>query len=204
MIIENEAPLTGFNQPRYWLGWVAATIGGWVIGYMINAVLISAFNIDVTTAAQSNQPEVTLVSVLGLLSIGLAVGVLQWLILRRTLSATQSPPLSLWIPATTLGFALGVWFGLAFMGLGPGLAQWWIVRRTFAKGTWWPTISAVSWPLGYLAGGAVGGALLSALRSTLLAGLIGTFVTGLIIGALTGAVLLWLLREQRSLSRAAK
>jgi hypothetical protein len=124
--------------------------------------------------------------------MGLSVGLLQWLVLRQ-----QVPSSTLWVSATTIGFAVGIWLGLAFMGLGTGLAQWWVVRKMFSKGSWWPTISAVIWPLGYVAGGSVGSALLTVVSSQLLAGLIGIFVTGLIVGAVTGAVLLWMLRERR-------
>jgi hypothetical protein len=187
---------TGLNQPRYWLGWVAATIGGWIIGYLINTVIISAFNLNADSVAQGDRPELILASILAPGAMGLSVGVAQWLMLRRV-PATQSPSVALWIPATTLGFALGTWFGLAFMGLGTGAAQWWVIRKTFSKSSWWPTISTVSWPLGYVVGDRVGGALLSVVGSQLLAGLIGILVTGLIIGAVTGAVLLWMLRERR-------
>lgn len=187
-----ELTQTNFNQPRYWLGWVLVTTLGWIIGYLINSVIISAFNFSAETVAQGDRPELVLASILSLVSIGLAVGTLQWLVLRK-----QVAPSTLWVPATTIGFAVGIWLGLAFMGLGTGVAQWWVIRKSFSKGTWWPTISAVGWPLGYLAGGSVGGALLTVTGSQLLAGLIGILVTGLIIGAVTGAVLLWMLRERR-------
>jgi hypothetical protein len=190
----NDTPSTpaNFNQPRYWLWWVAATVGGWIIGYVINSVIIAAFNFTEEMVMQGDRPELILASILALVSMGLAVGWLQWLVLRRQVASS-----TLWVPATTLGFAVGIWFGLAFMGLGTGLAQWWVVRKTFSKGAWWPTISAVIWPLGYLAGGSVGGALLPVVSSQLLAGGIGILVTGLIVGAVTGAVLLWMLRERR-------
>jgi hypothetical protein len=184
--------LANFNQPRYWLWWTAATLGGWLIGYLINNLIIAAFNLTEEVLAQSARPELMLASILAMVSMGLSVGLLQWLVLRR-----EVPSATLWVPATAFGFAAGIWLGLAFMGLGTGLAQWWVVRQTFSKGSWWPTISAVIWPLGYLAGGAVGGALISVTNSQLLAGGIGILVTGLIIGAVTGAVLLWMLREKR-------
>jgi hypothetical protein len=189
---ETQPASTSFNQPRYWLWWTAATIVGWIIGYLINNLIIAAFNFTEEAVTQSDRPELIIASILALVSMGLSVGVFQWLVLRR-----EVPASTLWAPATTLGFAVGIWFGLAFMGLGTGLAQWWVVRKTFSKGSWWPTISAVIWPLGYLAGGAVGGALIPVTNSQLLAGGIGILVTGLIVGAVTGAVLLWMLREQR-------
>lgn len=183
---------TNFNQPRYWLWWTAATVGGWIIGYLINTLIVTAFHFTDETVAQGDHPEIIIASILALVSMGLSVGVFQWLVLRREVPASR-----LWVPATTLGFAVGIWLGLMFMGLGTGLAQWWVIRRTFGKGSWWPTISAVIWPLGYVAGGNVGNALLTVLSSQLLAGLIGILVTGLIIGAVTGAVLLWMMREKR-------
>jgi len=191
---ETQSTSTSFNQPRYWLWWTAATVGGWIIGYLINMIILSAFGLNLE---ESDQPGWALASILALVSMGLSVGLLQWLVLRR-----EVPSSKLWVPATTLGFTVGTWLGLMFMGLGTGLAQWWVVRKTFSKGSWWPTISAVIWPLGYVAGGNVGNALLTVLSSQLLAGLIGSLVTGLIIGAVTGAVLLWMMREQRLESAA--
>ena len=189
---ETQLTPTNFNQPRYWLWWTAATTGGWIIGYLINSLIITAFNFTEEAMTQGDHPELIIASILALVSMGLSVGVFQWLVLRR-----EVPASTLWVPATTLGFAVGIWLGLMFMGLGTGLAQWWVVRKTFSKGSWWPTISAVIWPLGYLAGGAVGGALIPVTNSQLLAGGIGILVTGLIVGAVTGAVLLWMLREKR-------
>ena len=189
---ETQLTPTNFNQPRYWLWWTAATIVGWIIGYAINNLIITVFNFTEEAVTQGDRPELIIASILALISMGLSVGLAQWLVLRR-----EVPASTLWVPATTLGFAVGIWFGLAFMGLGTGLAQWWVVRKTFSKGSWWPTISAVIWPLGYLAGGAVGGALIPVTNSQLLAGGIGILVTGLIVGAVTGAVLLWMLRVMR-------
>ncbi len=189
---ETQPVSTSFNQPRYWLWWTTATVVGWIIGYVINNLIIAAFNLTAEAMTQGDRPELIIASILAMVSMGLSVGLLQWLVLRR-----EVPSSTLWVPATALGFAVGIWFGLAFMGLGTGLAQWWVVRKTFSKGSWWPTISAVIWPLGYLAGGSVGGALIPVTNSQLLAGGIGILVTGLIVGAVTGAVLLWMLREQR-------
>ena len=191
-MIDTTATPTSFNQPRYWLWWTAATMGGWIIGYLINNLIIAAFNLTAEAVTQSDRPELIIASVLAMVSMGLSVGLFQWLVLRQEVPASM-----LWAPATTLGFAVGIWFGLAFMGLGTGLAQWWVVRKTFSKGSWWPTISAVIWPLGYLAGDRVGSALIPVTNSQLLAGGIGILVTGLIVGAVTGAVLLWMLREKR-------
>ncbi len=130
----------------------------------------------------------------GSVIIGLLVGALQWLVLRRHI-----PGVNRWAIFTGLGFALGSFVFLAFMGLGVGVMQWLLLRRDLNKTGWWPVMNAVAWPLGYMFGGALGAALGTALNAPILGGLFGSALTGAIIGAVTGAVLLWMLRENRAL-----
>ena len=187
-----------FNQPRYWLMWVLATAAGWLIGSLINFAIIrilnvNQINLNVEQIPQSQLLTLAIVSVATLLSIGFAIGALQWLVLRQ-----QLPDLRGWMLFTALGFALGAWISIYFMGLGVGVLQWLILRRTLSKAGWWPVISVVTWPLGYLVGGSLGALIGNALNSIILATLIGFGVVGAVIGGITGAVLLWLLRENRA------
>jgi hypothetical protein len=200
---ELEAPAAAFNQPREWLRWTAATAGGWVLGSAISYVLSLLFSLTGLSAAldanPADLPQETMlllmgVSVLMLLIIGVSVGALQWLVLRR-----HVPGLQRWAIFTGLGFALGAFIFLAFMGLGVGLLQWLLLRRDLNKTGWWPVMSAVAWPLGYMLGGGLGVTVGQALGSPLVLNLLGGLLTGAIIGAVTGAVLLWLLRENRAL-----
>ena len=198
-----EVEPMAYNQPREWLWWTLATAGGWLLGSLGNfavSIVLSmtglnaALNVDPAQIDQSTMLIFMVVSLVMLLIVGLAVGALQWLILRRHI-----PGVNRWAIFTALGFALGSFVFLAFMGLGVGVTQWLLLRRDLNKTGWWPVMNAVAWPLGYIAGGSLGAALGSAVNSPVLGGLTGAALTGVIIGAVTGAVLLWMLRENRAL-----
>jgi MFS family permease len=200
---DNEVTTPSFNQPREWLLWTVATAGGWLLGSLGNfaaSLVLSAtglgatLNIDPSQIDQSTVLLLMGISLVMLLIVGLAVGALQELILRR-----RVPGLSRWALFTGLGFALGSFVFLAFMGLGVGLLQWLLLRRDLSKTGWWPVMSAVAWPLGYMLGGSIGAALGTAINTPIVGGLLGATLTGAIIGAVTGAVLLWLLRQNQVL-----
>jgi hypothetical protein len=200
---EIEAPAAAYNQPREWLLWTAATIGGWVLGsaasYLI-AIGLSMMGLgDALNANPADVPQETMlvlmgVSLLMLFVIGAGAGTLQWLVLRRHVMGLQR-----WAIFTGLGFALGSFVFLAFMGLGVGLMQWLLLRRDLNKTGWWPVMSALAWPLGYMFGGGLGMTLGQALGSPLIANLLSAVFTGAVIGGITGAVLLWMLRENAAL-----
>jgi hypothetical protein len=188
---DDTSAIRTFNQPLYWAKWVLATAGGWFIGSLANVLVITLLSatslgdaLNVTSPDQAPQSTGLLlagISLVLLLIVGLAVGALQSLVLRQ-----QLPQLSRWMIFTGLGFALGTFAFLAFMGLGVGLAQWLLFRRELNKTGWWPVMSAVSWPLGYMIGGSLGA-------------LVGQAVNVPFIGGMMGAVLLWMLRENRTL-----
>jgi hypothetical protein len=192
-----------FNQPQYWLWWVLATAGGWLVGSLTNfllSIFLNATNLSAALEADPAEiPPSTALMLMGvsavlLLIIGLAVGAAQWLVLRQ-----QLPQLKRWVIFTAVGFALGSFAMLAFMGLGVGLMQWLLLRRDLNKTGWWPVMSAVAWPLGYILGGVLGAELGAVLNSPIGGGLLGAALSGAIIGAITGAVLLWMLRENAAL-----
>ncbi len=198
-----ETTTLSYNQPREWLLWALATAGGWLLGSLGNfaaSIALSMTGIDAalnTDPSQIDQSTMLLlmgISLVMLLIVGLAVGALQWLVLRRHITGTNR-----WAIFTGLGFALGSFVFLAFMGVGVGVMQWLLLRRDLNKTGWWPVMNAVAWPLGYMFGGALGAALGTAITAPILGGLFGAALTGAIIGAVTGAVLLWLLRENRAL-----
>lgn len=200
----NESKATAaYHPPREWLLWTAAMGGGWLVGTSINYLfstvlsmteLGTALNADPADIPQSTIMIFMGLSLVMLMIVGLSVGVLQWLLLRRHLAGLQQWPIF-----TALGFALGAFAFPAFMGVGAGLLQWLLLRRNLNKTGWWPVINAVAWPVGYMFGVSLGAALGTAVGSSFLGGLLGAAFTGLIIGAITGAVLLWLLRENRVL-----
>jgi hypothetical protein len=199
---ETEAKGMGYSQPREWLLWTIATIGGWLLGSVINVLLSivlsmtglgAAANADPANISQSEALILIGVWLARLLLIGLSVGAVQWLVLRRHLAGLQR-----WAIFTGLGFALGSFAYWAFMGLGVGLLQWLLLRRDLNKTAWWPVMNAVAWPLGYMFA-SLGVTVGAAIGLPLLGDLLGAVVMGTIVGAITGAVLLWMLRENRVL-----
>jgi len=153
---------------------------------------------------------------------GVAVGTLQWLVLRRHLPGSGA-----WVLATTAGFIVGGVLALVAMYAGAdprrpagfaifasvtpiiGLTQWAVVRRWTPRGVVWVLASAVGWTA-FLAVGAFGPDALGVVgeftRPMLdrIAGYatsgsaIGpTLVGGIAAGAITGGSLVWLLRAAR-------
>jgi hypothetical protein len=201
---DDTAAVSPFNQTLYWAKWMLATAGGWFIGFTANVIVVNLLGAtslgEALNATNPDQvPQSTVFLLMGVflvlsLIVGLAVGALQWLVLRQ-----QIPQISRWALFTGLGFALGTFISPYFMGLGVGLAQWLVLRRDLNKTGWWPVMSAVAWPLGYMFGGVLGAVVGQSINVPFVGALLGNIVSGALIGAITGAVLMWMLRENRSL-----
>ena len=200
---DNPSTADTFNQPLYWAKWMLATAGGWLLGSLANVVVVNLVGAtglgEALNAAPDQVPQSTTlllagVSLVLLLIVGFAIGFFQWMVLRQ-----QVPQIRQWALFTALGFALGSFAMLTFMGLGVGLAQWLLLRRELSKTGWWPVINAVAWPLAYMFGGSLGAYIGQALNVPFIGGVLGSTLIGAIVGALTGAVLLWMLRENRTL-----
>ncbi len=200
---ETDTKAASNNQLREWLLWTAAVIGGWLLGSAINVLLSIVLNMtglsavanaDAANLSQSDALILMAVSLAMLFLIGLSVGALQWLVLRRHVQGLQR-----WAIFTGLGFALGYFAFPPFMGLGVGLMQWLLLRRDLNKTGWWSVINAVVWPLAYMFGGGLGLMVGTAIGSPLVANLLSAVLVGGIVGALTGLVLLWMLRENAAL-----
>jgi hypothetical protein len=140
-----------------WFQWIMATTIGWVIGRF-------------------------LLPNLAIVTIGIALGVMQWLVLQRQLKNAQR-----WIVATIAGWIFGsilvlgnTPFGLdilASMLIGGtiGISQWIVLRNEIRWSGWWIVMSVVGWTSGL----------------TLLPGF---FLTGTIAGLITGTALILLIR----------
>jgi len=200
----NNEVETGANHPlREWLWWTLATAGGWVLGSLVTyAISIGVNMTNFGAALQADPAQISqttalllmALSLVSLLIVGVIIGALQWLVLRR-----HVPGIQRWAIFTGLGFALGAFAFWALIGVGVGVLQWLLLRRDLNKTMWWLVVNAVAWPLGYVLGGVGGTALGVALGSEFLGGLVGSILIGTLIGAITGAVLWWLLRENRVL-----
>ena len=198
----------------FWLQWVLASMLGFAVGAaMGNAV---ANSIPPMTCTQSSsdslidrltnfpciQPSLGLVLIV--IILGLAGGLMQWLVLRRRIAGT-----GWWVPASTLGFPvalvmaegamrlvgipspilLGVLFGIL-----SGILPWLVLRRQVARAGWWVPAHL----LGSLVGGAMGIVAFHVMA------LIGFYqfpwaaagaMFGAGLGAITGITLVWLLRQ---------
>jgi len=137
--------------------WIMATTIGWVVGRFLFPNL--AFII-----------------------VGIALGILQGLVLQKYLLKIWS-----WEIETSLGWALGaliiLFGGLDGMdiiaglviGVTTGTAQWMVLRRKLLWSGWWVVMSIVAWTTG-------------------MALLPGIFMTGVMAGLITGIALVLLLR----------
>ncbi len=146
-----------------WFQWIMATTVGWVLG---NFLLPN----------------------LAFVTIGLALGLLQWLVVQHNLRKSWQ-----WIIATTLGWLLGstiskfaIPAGMDFLaglviGVTTGTAQWIILRRQVYLAGWWIIINIVAWTSG-------------------LAFLPGILLTGVVVGVITSIAIGLLLRFPKPIS----
>ena len=165
-----------------WRQWIVANALAEMIGLGTSALLWGAFAYSFSAEELLGVLTSTVVVVLGsTLLEGTAVGVGQWLVLRRPLPqltwqawvlATMVGAFVAWslgmIPSTmmTLGEETSsqppleindlVMYSLAaVMGLvlGPilGLPQWWVLRRHLRHAVWWVPANAVAWAIGMIA-----------------------------------------------------
>jgi len=137
------------------------------------------------------------------IALGIGVGVLQWLVLRRRVYRV-----GWWVLASAAGgygilqagfegLSESLSFGalLSFTGvvaLGgavTGLLQWLVLRGQVSRAGWWVLASTVGWGLV----GAVLGAFPWGVGDT--DALVALVVTGAVLGAVTGGALVWLLRQ---------
>ena len=125
---------------------------------------------------------------LALVTVGLAIGILQWFLLQRRFKKAWQ-----WILATAAGWTVGsaivyaaIPQGMDFLsglliGLSIGLAQWLILRREVQWAGWWIVINVIAWTTG-------------------LAFLPGLFSTGALVGLITATALALLLNVPKQVT----
>jgi hypothetical protein len=115
---------------------------------------------------------------LALVTVGLAIGILQWFLLQRRFKNAWQ-----WILATTAGWTAGsvityaaIPQGMDFLaglliGLSTGSAQWLILRREVHWAGWWIAINVIAWTTGlaFLPGLISTGAMVGLITATALA-----------------------------------
>jgi hypothetical protein len=137
--------------------------------------------------------------------IGISVGTMQWLVLRRRIDGA-----GWWVLASIVGFAAGklvgdaiaqavsgaVGFILSGAAIGTllGIAQWLVLRRHVAQAGRWVLASALAWAVGWAIINLIDEAASGPTGTAYLIGATGAAVAGVI----TGVSLIWLLRLRRA------
>jgi len=199
-----------------WEWWVLATIAGEFIGVGTIAVA-STIASHLTTVNM-----VVLLHIVGALE-GIALGLAQWLVLRRYVKhvgwwilATMIGAIAAWLiglqvmvililsfsnrdVVTTSAALLKAVFGLgAWVGAVLGFAQWLVLRTHVRRGALWIVANAFAWGVGLLVVW-IGATLVNPgeLRfETALVGIATGVTMGVVVGAITGFVLVWLLKPR--------
>jgi hypothetical protein len=210
-------PLLKRDSWTLWEWWVSATIVGECIGVGIIAVT-SAIASQLTTVN-----TVALLHIVGALE-GTALGLTQWLVLRRYVKhvgwwilATVIGAIAAWLvglqatvilillfsnsafSVTTSAALLKAvfWLGI-WVGAVLGFAQWLVLRTHVRHSTLWIVANAFAWGVGLLVTW-LGATLVNPgeLRfKTALVGLATGATAGAVIGAITGVILVWLLKPR--------
>ena len=186
-----------------WIQWMLASTFGYGIGAALGNAIAGAM--PATTCANLGCILPGLDLTLIVLSLGLAGGFMQWLVLRRRVAGAGwwvaasglGLPIALVI-AVGVGMSLGgdtlagpILMGIVFGALS-GIMPWFVLRRQVAWAGWWIPAHM----LGSLVGGALG---IVAFHSV---GLLGLYqftwtaagaMFGAGLGAITGIALIWLL-----------
>lgn len=125
-----------------------------------------------------------LVPNLAFVTIGIAIGVFQWFVLRDIIHNAWR-----WIIATMIGWLVGSiilmlvipqspdFLAGIISGVGVGIAQYIVLRREIYLAGWWIVINIVAWTTG-------------------MAYLSGILLTGVVVGVITGFALELLLRNK--------
>ena len=165
------------NRKPAWLfypGWVALSAISipiaWSITWAIVSRIVQVVGGRIQVAGQSHITEDFIGGYVLLPMLGLLIGVLQYLLLRRYL-----PRMVWWIPATFLGWALPlillglasvgwlpalaidpVWsgaLGFALIGASIGVCQWLVLRRRIHRAALWVLASILGWGMSGLVSG---------------------------------------------------
>ena len=161
-----HSPRPSFNW-LFLILWTLATAAGWLVGVLL---------IDVSPLGES--------------SLGLTVGVAQWLVLRPKI-----PNAYWWILATAAGWIVGRLIAIGFfppeygilagsaIGAAMGSFQWLILRGYVHRAYWWVIMSILGWLWA-------------------MTGVMGLNLIGVIAGVTTGFALDFLFRHPRPESPA--
>jgi len=181
----------------FWLQWVLASTVGMFVGFFMS-FLLTSLTYDVLG---------NLAFSFFLIALGIGIGVLQWLVLRRRVSGV-----GWWVLTSApgcFGILLAGFLGLsgslesfgsplswtvvvvvaALGGAVTGTLQWLVLRGQVSRTAWWVLASTVGWGLGMTAARAFSWGVgdTDAFNAMV--------VIGAVLGTVTGGALVWLLRQ---------
>ena len=187
----------------FWLKWVLASTVGVVVGsimVLVIGLLIYGLLEELFGSAGTDIVFEFWLTwwVMGIM-LGIGVGILQWLVLRRRITGA-----GWWVLASaaagavifqgdleSLSFGLPLRFTgiVALGGAVAGILQWLVLRGKVSRAGWWVLASTVGWGLSI--------AVLRALEWGVTddCELVPQVVSGVVLGAITGAALVWLLLQ---------
>jgi hypothetical protein len=189
---------------RFWLLWMGANIAGVIVFMMTVPVLYGVIGMFVSAPQDETiAPEQLWIGIaINLISsaaLGAAIGLAQWLVLRRYLSR-----LGWWVLATMIGYALPLALGpsiplreppwlagsIMFLMFGAtlGILQWLVLRGRVYQAGWWIALCIGSWLLAFALTGI-------AYLSGLYVEPFDLLAAFLVPVAVAGAGIVWLLRR---------
>jgi Na+/melibiose symporter-like transporter len=189
------------NNKKVWVQWVAANIAGFLVTFVLLALLDGFLG----TAATGDVIGHTIVFVVG----GILFGVFQWLALRHHISLSGGNIICNTV-ACTVGLIGGFIGGYALagppfdfvgsvimVGLLGGIVQWLVLRRQVSSAGWWFVASVAGFLLAAILGAAFLVLFADALDQVVGSGTTGfvaivitySLLVGLVAGSITGSVL---------------
>ncbi len=181
----------------FWLEWVFASTLGMFAGFYVGFFLGAFTHLALGLGERPTRLALGIV-------LGIGVGVLQWLVLRRRVTGAGWWVLAsaaggcgialagfevLLLSLESFGALLSLIGVVALGGAVTGTLQWLVLRGQVSRAGWWVLASTVGWGLSVTVARAFP-------RVEGIMEPIGAFaMIGAILGALTGGALVWLLRQ---------
>ena len=163
-----------FRKPdrTLYLGWVVGTATsipiGFIVFFIIIFLIMRVIGNTMQVGDQTGPTEDVIMGYILVPILGLSIGCLQWLVLRRYL-----PRMGWWILATCLGMLLALeisdplrslitsleieidsdyWdfiLTMILIGGSIGLLQWFVLRKHVSRASWWVPANVIGWVLSF-------------------------------------------------------
>ena len=161
MVISKNRKPRWFFYPGWFVLNFLATLMAWYITWAIISQITNIFGSTIVVLGQSRMTEDFLFFDILFPMIGLLMGILQYMLLRRFL-----PDMAWWIAATFFGWLLlfvagflvirllgerndplSIMFGLLLIGATIAIPQWWMLRKRVRYAVLWILANGLGWSL---------------------------------------------------------